>query len=355
MLGAAWRVVFLAGLVTTGASMTFRDVVLSWVGTGLVPGVVVYVAALAAFHGAVGLPVAYYHDVVLERRYGLSAATTSTWGREYLQATGLGLAGLLTAALIVSGWLRWSPEWWWVGAAACVTLLLVLLGHVAPVVLLPLVQDLRPLPEGNLRRRVLALATRADVPVLAVYEWRLGPTKRANAALVGFGRSRRVLLSDTLLRQHSDDEIEAVIAHEFAHHVYGDLWTALGVRVLLVVAACYVGDVVLTAWAGAAGLSDKADLAALPLLALAGGAASMALIPLSHALSRAHERRADRYALDMTGNVDALIGAIRRLAAQNLAEERPSLLVRMFFHAHPPFASRIEAARSWTVPPRREE
>ncbi len=88
-------------------------------------------------------------------------------------------------------------------------------------------------------------------------------------------------------------------------------------------------------------------MAALPLLLLTAGAVSLALLPFFNAFSRAHERRADRYALEMTGNVTAFVTAMRRLAAQNLAEESPSRLVEVLFHTHPPTAARVAAAQKW--------
>jgi STE24 endopeptidase len=109
-----------------------------------------------------------------------------------------------------------------------------------------------------------------------------------------------------------------------------------------------VADLVLTAFAGSFGLEGKGDVAALPLLALAAGFVSLTLMPLGNALSRAHERRADRYALEMTRNAPAFITAMRRLAAQNLAEEEPSRLVQVLFHTHPPISQRIEAARRYS-------
>jgi Zn-dependent protease with chaperone function len=96
------------------------------------------------------------------------------------------------------------------------------------------------------------------------------------------------------------------------------------------------------------GLEGKTDVAALPLLVLAAGAVSLVFLPLVNALSRSHERRADRYALEMTGRADAFISAMKRLAAQNLAEEHPSRVVEMLFHSPPPTSARVAAAREWS-------
>lgn len=346
----AWQIVFLLGLCVSGGAVALRDRVTEAAGGGLVPVVVLYVVTLVLIYEIVRLPLAWYEGVALERRYGLSSGRPAGWLADYVKGMGLAATGLATAGLVVVALLRWSPDRWWFAAALTGTLLLVAVVQLGPAWILPLVHEMRPLPRERLRQRLLDLAVRARAPVLDVYEWRVGDrTKKANAALVGVGRARRILISDTLLAAHDDDEIEAVLAHELAHHVHGDVWTSLAVEVVLVVAGCYLADLVLGLMVEPLGLSGKADIAALPLLALAGGLATLALLPIARALSRAHERRADRYALELTGNAPAFISAMRRLAAQNLAEERPSRLVRLLFHTHPPFTDRIAAA-SRTAP-----
>jgi STE24 endopeptidase len=216
-------------------------------------------------------------------------------------------------------------------------------------VLLPLFYTFTPLDRPALTARLLALAERAGTPVLGVFEWRLSDrTRKANAALAGIGATRRILLSDTLLAEHSDEEIEVILAHELAHHVHRDIWSAVALEAALIAAGLFLADRLLSVFAGSFGLRGKADIAALPLLVLATGGVSLALLPLANAFSRSHERRADRYALDTTRNAGAFISAMRRLAAQNLAEERPSRLVETLFHSHPSTSARIAAAESWT-------
>jgi STE24 endopeptidase len=173
-------------------------------------------------------------------------------------------------------------------------------------------------------------------------------TKKANAALTGIGTTRRILLSDTLLADHSDDEIEVILAHELAHHVHHDIWTGIALEAVLIGLGFYLADGALARYGPSVGLTGKADVAGLPLLVLAGAAVSLALLPVANALSRAHERRADRYALALTKNPSAFITAMKRLAAQNLAEEHPTRLARVF-STHPPTSERIEAARGWQL------
>ena len=150
-----------------------------------------------------------------------------------------------------------------------------------------------------------------------------------------------------MLAEYSDDEIEVVLAHEIAHHVHGDIWKGILFDSALVFAGFYLASIVLRAAAAAAGLRGVDDVAGLPLLLLAAGAVSLVMVPVAHAMSRAFERSADRFALDLTRNPGAFISAMRRLGAQNLAEEHPSRLVRWLFYSHPPIRDRIAAAQAF--------
>jgi len=339
---------FLILLVLSGASIAIRASVEEAVGTSFLPVVIANVLVLASLSELLHLPFAFYQGVVLERRYGLSRETAARWLADHVKAALLVLAYLAAAGVVVSALLRLSPDRWWLFAAICFAVVLVALARFAPVLLLPLFYDVRPLDRETLRERLTTLAEKAGTPVLGVFEWRLGDrTSKANAALVGIGKTRRILVSDTLLAAHSDQEIETVFAHELAHHVYGDIWSALALEVMLVTLGCYVADYVLTTFALSAGLEGKSDVAAFPLIAVAAGAVSLALRPMTNALSRAHERRADRYALETTRNSSAFISAMKRLASTNLAEERPSRFVELFFHTHPSTIARIEAAKDW--------
>jgi STE24 endopeptidase len=339
----------LALLLVSGVSADIRDAVSAWVGSSFVPIVLAYVLTLGVLLEAVQLPLAFYSGVTLERRYGLSTQTTVRWWVDHVKAGAIALIFAAVAALIVLSLIRWDPEQWWVYAAIVFTVVLVLLAQLAPVVLMPLFYEITPLKRDALRERLLVLANRAGTRIAGVFEWRLSDrTKKANAALAGIGRTRRILLSDTLLAEHSDEEIEVILAHELAHHVYRDIWSAILVETVLIALGCFVADRVLGMFAVSAGLTGKGDVAGLPLLVLALGGVSLALMPIANALSRAHERRADRYALTMTGNAPAFITAMKRLAVQNLAEEEPSRLVQILFHTHPPISARIAAAREYT-------
>ena len=341
-------VALLIAFVVSGASAALRDYAASVAGASFVPTLVMYGVLLALLNEAIGLPFAFYQGVVLERRYGLSTQTTARWCLDHLKAGLVALVFATIGALIVCTLIRSQPERWWLLAAAVFTVILVGLVQLTPVVLLPLFYEFKPLDRQALVDRLVALAERAGARVMGVFEWRLSDkTKKANAALTGIGQTRRIIISDTLLAEHSDDEIEVILAHELAHHVHRDIWKGIALEMILVTLGFYLADVVLTRFAMSFQLTGKADVAALPLLLLAAGAVSLALMPVANAFSRAHERRADRYALEMTRNVPAFVSAMKRLGAQNLAEEHPSRLVQILFYTHPPIGARIDAAQAW--------
>ena len=343
-------IVFLIAFVMTGGSAALRTYAASAAGSSFVLTLGLYVLLLALINEVITLPFAFYQGVTLERRYGLSTQTTARWWVDHLKAGAVALVFATVAALIVCSLIRWAPERWWIVAAAVFTLIMVGLVQLAPVLLLPLFYEFKPLDREALVRRLVALADRAGARVMGVFEWRLSDrTRKSNAALAGIGQTRRIIISDTLLAEHSDDEIEVILAHELAHHVHHDIWKGIALETVLITVGFYLADRVLTRFADSFGLTGKADIAALPLLLLTAGAVSLALLPFANAFSRAHERRADRYALEMTRNVPAFVSAMKRLGAQNLAEEHPSRLVEILFYTHPPISARIAAALAWVT------
>jgi STE24 endopeptidase len=345
----------LLGLAWTGASVRMRELLHDLASLILPAGleesaaVVLVTLAVFAILQVVEFPFSWYQGFALEHRYGLSTQPGAHWLADQVKAAGLGAIIAVAAASVVFGTLRWWPGWWWVISAGLFAVALVGLARLAPVLLLPVFYKFRPLDRPPLVERLMALAARARTDVVGVFEWVLsGHTRKANAALAGLGHTRRILLSDTLLADYSDDEIEVVLAHELAHHVHRDLWRGIAVQTLVLVGGFYMADVVLRAAVERLGYRGVADPAALPLLMLTGGAWSFLALPFVNALSRAQERAADRYAIEVTGNPAAFVSAMKRLSQQNLAEERPSAVARWLFYSHPPIRERIEAARAFT-------
>lgn len=356
IVSLAWGVLLLTGLLWSGGSIALRNVSESLTARLVAPSwaptvsVLAYVWLLLLVSEVGSLPLGFYSAFALERRYGLSNERFGDWLLDRAKSFGLGLALAWAGAGLIYLFIRLSPDRWWLGAGAVCALLIVCLTNVASVILLPLFYTIKPLDRESLRARLLALADRAGARVLGAYEWGLSDkTKKANAALTGIGATRRILVSDTMLMEYSDEEIEVVLAHEIAHHVHGDIWKGIAFESALTLGGFFLASRVLDALGGRFGLRGVADVAGLPLILLAAGAVSLVMMPFAHAMSRAHERRADRFALDLTNNSSAFISAMRRLKAQNLAEEHPSKIVQWLFYSHPPIRERIAAAQAFKV------
>lgn len=352
---AAAGALLLVAWLASGASVSARDLARSLArGLGAQEPaaaaieVAACAAALALVLGLVDFPFELYRSFLLERRYGLTSETPRAWLADHAKGLLVGAAVGLIAAEVAYAALRWSPGWWWLVTGVAFAAGLAALAVLAPVLLFPLFYRFAPLDREGLVERLLRLSERTGVPVVGVYEWRLGEkSHRANAALVGFGPTRRILLSDTLLSSYSDDEVEVILAHELSHHVHHDLRRMVLLDGLVMVGALWAGHVALLTVGPRLGLEALHDVAGLPLLMLAGGLAGLLATPALNALSRRDERRADRHALDLTRNVPAFLSAMRRLGAQNLAEEQPSRAVEWWFYGHPPLAERLDSARRW--------
>jgi STE24 endopeptidase len=337
-------------LLPGGLSLQLRDAasLVTHASAAAVATIAVFTLLLLVILELVDVPLKFYQALILERRYGLSSVSIRVWITDHLKGFGIGLTVGIIAAQAVYVTLLWWPRWWWVASAGTVIVGIVLMARVTPVLLLPVFYRFKPLDRASLTARLESLSERAGLPVLGVYEWGLGEkTQRANAALVGTGRSRRILLSDTLLAQYSDDEIEVILAHELGHHAHRDIRNGLLVEALLVVTTFFLAAVALRVLWRPLHLDGPADVAGLPLILTVAGVVSLLATPALNALSRRNEHRADRFALQMTARPDAFVSAMRRLAAQNLAEERPSAATLWLFHTHPPFEQRIQAARAF--------
>jgi STE24 endopeptidase len=351
ILSIGWNVALLAALAATSYGLALRTFAQSLVGASNAASastLLAYVVILTLINEIGSLPIGYYGGFLLERRYGLSNEAIGRWALDEMK--GLGLAIVLggAAVSVLYFFIRLSPDAWWLPAGAAFALLIVGLANLAPVVLLPLFYTVKPLEREALRARLVALGERAGARVVGAYEWGLAEkTKKANAALAGLGGTRRILVSDTMLAEYSDEEIEVVLAHEMAHHVHGDIWKGLLFDSVLILAGFYAASIALGWAVGPLALAGPADAAGLPVLLLAAGAISLVMVPAAHALSRTYERSADRFALDLTKNPAAFVSAMKRLAAQNLAEEHPSKVIEWLFYSHPPIRERIAAAETW--------
>ncbi len=337
---------YLVVLVETRAAGRLAERVAAWTPRWWL-ALAVVALVLSGGHRLLSLPLAWLSGFWLPRRYGLLHQSLGRWLWDAAKAALIGAPLGLAAVEIVYGLLRWSP-WWWLWSAGIFLGGYALLALVAPVWLVPLFYRLTPLPDGPLKSRLLALAARVGVPVTGV--WVVDQSRKsrtANAAVTGLGRTRRILLFDTLLDTFAADEVEAVLAHELAHQLHGDIRRGLLVQGVLTLATFWIASGALRAGGAWLHLDGPADVAGLPLFGLVVLAVGLVALPAANGWSRHVEHAADRFALETLPGPEPFIGAMERLASLNLAEREPHPVEEFFFYSHPPIGRRIAYARQF--------
>lgn len=337
----------LALLLATGWSSDLRDWSFAWADDRYALALLFYILLLSIFGKLLGLGFDLY-SFRLEHQYRLSNQRWKNWAWDQLKGFLVGFAISAILAELLYMLIRASSQYWWIIAWATFLVLFVLLAQIAPVVLFPIFYRFRPLENDSLRDRLTRLSERSGTRVRGVYEWILSEkSKKANAALTGLGTTRRIILADTLLQNYSEDEIEAVLAHELGHHVHKHIFKSILVQAVISFAGFWVVKWAVS-WSTAEGwFIHKYDFANLPLIVLVTTIMSLLLLPFLNAYSRMNERQADRYAWKSIASIEPFVTAMNKLADQNLAERNPSRLVELVFHSHPPISKRIRAALAW--------
>ena len=341
--------VYVIAWLIFGWSIAVKNV-LSTISTAdwfLVAGIsFVFVAILYV----IDLPLAYYSGFVLPHRFELSTQTIGGWISDQVKEILLGgIFGFIVIEVIYAV-LRAAPQTWWLWTAAILLLFQVVLANLALILIMPLFNKVVPLGEeyADLSARLLRLAAQANTKVRGVYKFDMSRrTKAANAALMGLGNTRRIVLGDTLLTEFSADEIETVLAHELGHHVNKDIPVGLAVDTALTLIGLYVASLIMNWGVAVFGFTSPADPASLPLFILAMGLYGLITMPLGNAYSRWRERNADRYALRATNKPQAFISAMTRIANQNLGEVDPEPWEEFLLHSHPALGKRIALAQAY--------
>jgi len=322
----------LAALVWSGVGAALDPGSLPWWGRTLA-----YAAIVVAAAAAVRTPLALWSGLIRERRWGFSTQRLPSWAADRAKAVGVNIVLTAVALLGLVGFARGLPGWWAAPAAAAFAFAALLLSFLAPVVLEPLFNRYSPLRDATLAAELRRLAERAGVPIRDVLVQDTSRrTRKANAYVSGLARTRRVVVSDTLLEQASPAEVRLVVAHELGHR--RERHVLLGT--LLAMAGAVTTTVVVWALLG----PRVGDPHRVPLVLLIGLGIGLASLPALTAISRRWERAADRYSLELTGDRAAYETAFRRLAQTNLADLDPPRLLYLLLFTHPTPPERLAAA-----------
>lgn len=306
-----------------------------------------YLLAISVAYSLLSLPLNFYGSYIVEHNFSLSKQSIPDWFRDQLKS---GIIAYLIGLIALGAFyyiLKLSPGNWWLIVSLFWIFFTMILARLTPVIIIPLFFKYKKLSDEALRRRILNLADKMKVKLLDVFEIDFSKkTLKANAAFVGMGKTRRVILADTLKDKYSPEEIEVILAHEFAHYKLKHLLKLILINSLVTLACFYLifrtSGYVLAAF----GFSSLSDIAALPVIIIYFTLFGVVTQPLTNLISRKFEKNADIAALKTTQNKDAFISMMNKLADQNLSDRNPHPLIKFYFFDHPPIAERISLAQS---------
>jgi len=291
------------------------------------------------------IPFSLYSTFVIEKKYGFSTITPQLWLIDLFKSVAVSV--ILMALLFIPFFalVHWLPRSWWFAAWVFFALFQMLMIWLYPLVIAPLFNKYVPVKDEVLRDRILAMAEKAGLRAEGIFEVDAGKRSRhSNAYFTGLGRSKRIVLFDTLIATHSHDEIVAVLAHEIGHWKLRHVLKQLVLMEVVALASFYL-VFCLMGWPllyETFGFSGPLPYAGLMLAAIVLKPAAFFFTPIGAAVSRKYEKDADRYVLGLVGSTRFLAQALKRLAKENLANLHPHPTYVAFYYSHPPLAERVE-------------
>ncbi|MBK9097858.1 MAG: M48 family metallopeptidase [bacterium] len=311
---------------------------------------IVFILVIGFVGSVISFPVSWYSGFHLEHKYKLSNQTFLKWIWEGLKglivSLIIGIPILLTFYYILNTFY----SLWWLPFSIIMFFISVVLSQIFPVLIFPIFYKVTPIDNNDLKNRIRSLATNARIKVENVYKFNMSKnTKKANAAFTGLGKTKRIILGDTLLDNYSTEEIETVIAHELGHykkkHIVKNILigTASSFLTLFLIAILYENSIT---WFG---FDSITQVSAIPLLALWSMLIGIIQTPLGNILSRKFEYEADEYAIQETKNPVAFIKTLEKLTDQNLGDKEPHPFVEWFFYSHPSIKNRLKAIENFAI------
>lgn len=354
---ALWAVGTLLGLLLpalllwTGWSARLRTLAFR-VGRRWLPSLMVFALLFTGVMALLGLPFSYYVGFVRQHAYGLSSQTLEKWATDWAKGVVVSGIGLALVVWIPYLLLRKSPRRWWLYAGLASIPVATLVLVVSPILVDPLFNDFGPLRDPLLERRILALARQGGIPESRVFQVNKSvDTKRVNAYVTGVGRTKRIVLWDTLLDKLEPDQVVFVVAHEMGHFVLRHVLALIGLTAGLALLSLYlihrVAGRLIRRFGQRFGFTQLSDPASLPLLVLLGTIVSLVTTPLLLAFNRYQEHEADRFALELTRDNRAAATAFVRLQEENLAVPRPGALFMLWRGSHPALGDRVDFANRY--------
>jgi STE24 endopeptidase len=352
-LAMMWKVfddIVLLGLIVSG-SLSALDHLSAKFAMGYVSAGLCFFAVVGAVFFVMNLPWEYYASFVVEEKFGFNRSDFKTWVMDHAKEAAVSLVLLAVVMGPVLWMVKAFPSSWWLWGFVAVSAFQLVLVLVYPVLIAPLFNKFEPLQDESLAEKVDFLTRSVGLTPSGIFQMDAGRRSgHSNAYFTGLGKTKRVVLFDTLLQSHSHDEILGVLAHELGHFKLKHILKSYVMSSGGMLVGFYLTYLLMN-WNlpyEAFGLDPSRSYVCLFLIGIFWQRAGYFLRPCFMALSRRFERQADAFALRLQGNTDPLIAALKRLAVDNLANLCPHPWYVWFNYSHPPLAERIRFLESGT-------
>lgn len=347
LLGLAVSIAYLAAIQFTGISSALADFCLRLSGNFYL-AFSIYFAVIGLAYHILTLALNFYDGFALEHKFSLSNQGIKDWFKEDAKRWFVSTPISLALVLVFYAAARNFPNAWWIVSSLAWALFSVFFANVFPVLIIPLFYKCSILKNSELRSRVLEQAERFNIKLMDVYEIDFSKnTKKANAAVVGWGNTRRVILADNLVNEFTPDEITVVIAHEMAHYKMSHVWKLLAMGGASSTIFFFAIKKTFGAVSQALMSGGPFDMAVFPAILIAFIIYNLISAPVQNAISRTMEANADALALRITRLKGPFISLMQKLASKNLADADPNILVELLMYDHPPIAKRIRFAQTF--------
>ncbi|MGQ9702225.1 MAG: M48 family metallopeptidase [bacterium] len=300
------------------------------------------------FYSIIILPFSYIGGFKIEHKYNFSTQTLKAWFCDVIKSFFVGwVLGVLIIEVLYAITF-YAPDMWWLYFSLIMIAFSVVLSNLAPILILPLFYKTMPIPDGDLKNRIKEICEKVDINIEGVYTINLSSrSNKANAAVVGLGNTKKILLGDTLLTKYDENEILVTLAHEITHYQEHHIWYLIlwqSIITLIMFYLFYRLQDYLYHWAG---FSNVSDIAAFPVFVLVFSILIFVFKPLGAAISRYYEKKADYGALILTKNPEYFISLMAKFCNEELVLAYPNPLIEFYHYSHPSPGKRIAFAEEF--------
>jgi len=313
--------------------------------------VLIFYTLVGVIYYVLMLPLIYYTEFVVEHRFLLSNQTLKDWVKRELKKGIVSFVISIPVILPVYIFILHYPLHWWILTALWWFFISVLLAGFAPILIVPLFYKYSPIKNAALKDRLIKLASKVGFKTKGVYEINISKdTKKANAALIGLGKQKRIVLCDTLINSFNEDEAAAVMAHELGHYKKRHILKLILFGGVFIFLTFFITNIAFLKAHDILGYVFLYDFESLVVIYTIYIILNILTLPIHNAFSKKLEKEADLFALEITDNKGAFISTMKKLAEQNLADTRPGKFYEILLYDHPPISRRISFAESFRSP-----